>query len=78
MPPGQSKLAILKTRLVNQLIEIDLANAFEHLQAFLIKFDEALIYIDLERREDIILYNRLIREINSQVQEIENMHESLK
>jgi hypothetical protein len=78
MSPGSKKLAIWKLRLAQELTEIELAGAIERLQAFLIKFNEALIYIDLERQEDKIYYNRLIREINSRIQEIENMYESFK
>ena len=78
MEPDSEELAILKNKLLTDLTQIDLDMTIERLQAFLIKFDEALIYIDLERQEDKIYYNRLIRDINSQLQEIENLHECLK
>lgn len=78
MEPDSEELAILKNKLLTDITQIDLDMTIERLQAFLIKFDEALIYIDLERQEDKIYYNRLIRDINSQLQEIENLHECLK
>jgi len=78
MEPDSEELAILKNKLLADLTQIDLDMTIERLQTFLIKFDEALIYIDLERQEDKIYYNRLIREINSQLQEIENIYESSK
>lgn len=72
------ELAKLKQELLNQIHQAELERAYNDLYELLKIVESHVILVNLEVRQDRIIWNRLIKKINEGIEEIENLKESLK